>query len=57
MDIYVDCKTADKVVAAAKSYGLALTPEQVEEILRALTSGELSDEQLNRISGGYMAPL
>jgi len=53
MDIFSSCKTAEEIVAAAKSHSLELTPEQTNEILSAVLSGGLSDEQLEKVNGGY----
>jgi len=54
-DKLLSCKTAPEVIATVKAQGIELTPEQANEILGAVSSGELSDEQLNKISGcGYV---
>ena len=51
--ILADCKTKREVIAVAKARGHELTAEQAKEILSAVSSGELSDEQLDQVAGGY----
>lgn len=49
---FAPCKSAEEVVSVAKVQNLNLTPEQAGEILQVL-SGELSDETLKKVVGGY----
>lgn len=51
LDKLRNCKSADELMSAAKELGLSLTPEQADELLKAM-SGELSDENLESVAGG-----
>ena len=48
----MQCKTADELVELAKSKGYEITQEQAEAYLEQFSSYELSDKELNNISGG-----
>lgn len=49
-------KSPEEVIAIAKEYGKELTMEQAQELfdkLKARATGELSDEELDAVAGGY----
>ena len=48
----MQCKTADELVELAKSKGYDITQDQAEAYLEQFSSYELSDKELNNISGG-----
>lgn len=46
------CKTADELLALAKSWGVEMTREQAEEYLAKMKTMELTDEELTQVAGG-----
>ena len=51
-----EAKSAEDVIAIAKEYGKEVTLEQAQELydkLKAAASGELSDEDLEAVAGGW----
>ncbi len=46
-------KSADDIIALAKESGIEIAPEKAEELFEQLSGGELSDEQLDSVAGGY----
>ena len=48
----MQCKSADELIELAKSKGFDITQEEAEAYLEQFSSYELSDEQLEGISGG-----
>ena len=48
----MQCKSADELIELAKSKGFDITQEEAESYLEQFSSYELSDEQLDEISGG-----
>ncbi len=46
------CKTADELLALAKSEGVALTREQAEEYIAQMGDRELTDKELAQVVGG-----
>ena len=46
------CKTAEELVAVAKTDGIELTKEEAEAYMNELTSIELDDETLDKVAGG-----
>lgn len=51
----MDCKTAADVTALAKEYKKDISAEQAEKILSEINNleVELSDEQLEKVAGGF----
>ncbi len=51
----MDCKTAADVTALAKEYEKEISAEQAEKILSDISNleVELSDEQLEKVAGGF----
>lgn len=51
----MDCKTAADVTALAKEYKKDISAEQAEKILSEIDNleVELSDEQLEKVAGGF----
>ena len=47
------CKTADELLALAKSWGVELTLEQAEEYIAKMKTSELTEEELVQAAGGY----
>ena len=48
-----NCKSAEELIALAKENGAELTREQAESYFKSMhESGELSDEELDNVSGG-----
>ena len=48
----IKCKTADELIAAAKTEGYELTKEEAEAYMAELADFELDDEMLKRAAGG-----
>ena len=48
----MQCKTADELIALAKTGGYELTKEEAEAYLRELSDFELDDEKLKNVAGG-----
>ena len=53
----MQCKTADELVELAKSKGYDITREQAEAYLEQSSSCELTDKELDDISGSSFGPL
>lgn len=47
-----ECKTADELMALAKSYGKDITIEEADAYLAELSDVELDGEQLKKVAGG-----
>ena len=52
LDAVILCKTTDELVELAKSKGYDITQEQAEAYLEQFSSYELSDKELDNVSGG-----
>ena len=50
----MQCKTADDLMAYAKSEGVDITMEEAEAYLAELSEYELKDGELKRIAGGVL---
>ena len=48
----VQCKTADELIALAKTGGIELTKEEAETYIAELADFELDGENLKKVSGG-----
>ncbi len=48
----MECKTADELLALAKSWGVELTLEQAEEYIARMKAAELTEEELAQVAGG-----
>ncbi len=48
----LECKTADELVALAKSSGVTLTKEEAEAYLAELGNMELDSADLDKVAGG-----
>ncbi len=48
-----DVRSADDILALAKENGIEMTPEKAKELFEQLSGGELTDEQLESVAGGY----
>ena len=48
------CKTAEELVALAKSEGIEITEAEAEAYLAELSECEIKDGQLRRIAGGVL---
>ena len=48
----MQCKSADELIALAKTGGYELTKEEAEAYLRELSDFELDDEKLKNVAGG-----
>ena len=46
------CKTADELLALAKSEGVEMTREQAEEYIAQMGGRELTEEELGQVAGG-----
>ena len=46
------CKTADELLALAKTEGVELTSEQAEEFIRLMGARELTEDELAKVAGG-----
>ena len=47
-----ECKTADELIALAKTYGFTLTKEEAEAYLAEFEDMELDEEALDKVAGG-----
>ena len=52
-DKALECKTADELIALAKTEGIDITAEEAEAYLAELSEFELKDGELNRVAGGF----
>ena len=52
LDAVILCTTPDELVDLAKSKGYDITQEQAEAYLEQFSSYELSDKELDNVSGG-----
>ena len=48
----LECKTADELIALAKTYGFTLTKEEAEAYLAEFEDMELDEEALDKVAGG-----
>ena len=48
----MQCKTADELMALAKSEGVELTETEAEAYLAELSDAELDDKVLKKVAGG-----
>jgi len=48
----IKCKSADELIALAKTGGIELTKEEAEAYMAELADFELDDEGLKKIAGG-----
>ena len=48
----MQCKTAEELMALAKTEGFTITKEEAEAYLAELTDIELDSEQLKKVAGG-----
>ena len=48
----LQCKTADELIALAKSEGCELTKEEAEAYLAEIADVELDEEKLKQVAGG-----
>jgi predicted ribosomally synthesized peptide with nif11-like leader len=53
LDKALECKTADELIALAKTEGIDITAEEAEAYLAELSEFELKDGELNRVAGGF----
>ena len=49
----MQCKTADELMAYAKSEGIDITKEEAEAYLAELSEFELKDGEVKRVAGGF----
>ena len=47
------CKTADELVALAKSEGIDITKEEADAYLAELENRELDSKALDKVAGGF----
>ena len=47
------CKTAEELIALAKTEGVELTKEEAEAYMAELADVELDSAQLKKVAGGY----
>ena len=52
----MQCKTADELIALAKTGGYEITKEEAEAYLAELADVELDDKQLKKVAGGGCYP-
>ena len=52
----LQCKTAEELIAYAKTEGIDLTKEEAESYLAELDDQELDNEQLRLVAGGGDGP-
>ncbi len=52
----MQCKTADELMAYAKSEGVDITREEAEAYMAELADCELTGEQLTKVAGGGCYP-
>lgn len=48
----MECKTADELLALAKSEGIELTREQAEEFIANMKTMELTEAEIKQVAGG-----
>lgn len=48
----MQCKTADELMALAKSYGKDITKEEADAYFAELSDVELDSKQLKKVAGG-----
>ena len=48
----IQCKSADELIALAKTGGYEMTKEEAEAYMTELSDFELDDKELRRIAGG-----
>ncbi|MBR4551406.1 MAG: Nif11-like leader peptide family RiPP precursor [Oscillospiraceae bacterium] len=48
----IQCKTADELIALAKTGGYEITKEEAEAYLAEMKDMELDDERLKNVAGG-----
>ena len=53
LDKAMQCKTADELIALVKGNGMDITREEAEEYLAELADVELTDKEMNDVSGGF----
>ena len=49
----MQCRTAEELMALAKSEGLEVTKEEAEAYLAEIDDFELEEESLEKVAGGY----
>ncbi len=49
----MQCRTAEELMALAKSEGLEVTKEEAEAYLAEIDDFELEEEALEKVAGGY----
>ena len=52
----MQCKTADELIALAKTEGVELTKEEAEAYVAELEDFELDEENIKKIAGGMKGP-
>ena len=52
----MQCKTADELIALAKTGGYEITKEEAEAYLSELADVELDNKQLKKVAGGGCYP-
>ena len=52
----LQCKTAEELVALAKTAGFDITKEEAEAYMAELADVELEDDQLKKVAGGGCYP-
>ena len=52
----MQCKTAEELIAFAKSEGIDITKEEAEAYLTELADVELDEKQLTKVAGGGCYP-
>ena len=52
----MQCKTADELMALAKTEGIDITKEEAEAYMAELADVELDEEQLKKAAGGGCYP-
>ena len=52
-----NCKDVKSFMALAKSRGLEISEEQAEKIFDTLQNAEMSDEELEKVAGGFFKDL
>ena len=51
-----EAKSVDELLALAKENGVDIAPEKAKELFEQLSGGELSDDALDEVAGGFMRP-
>ena len=49
----MQCRTAEELMALAKSEGMEVTKEEAEAYLAEMCDYELEEEELEKVAGGY----